>query len=57
MKDKAASHPKGQPWPRPAVANPMGIRVDEHLPYLEEAVGFTPAEQQAIGEKPQAATG
>jgi hypothetical protein len=31
--------------------------VDEHLPYLEEAVGFTPSEAQAIGEKPHGATG
>ena len=57
MKNKAKAQPQGAPWPRPVVANPMGIWVDEHLPYLEEAVGFTPAEQQAIGEKPHGATG
>lgn len=57
MKDKATRHPKGMLWPRPVVANPMGIWVDEHLPYLEEAVGFTPAEQRAIGQKPHEATG
>jgi hypothetical protein len=57
MKNKAKTQPQGTPWPRPVVANPMGIWVDEHLPYLEEAVGFTSAEQQAIGEKPHGATG
>ena len=56
MDDKAASHPKGTPWPRPTVANPMGIWVDQHLPYLAEAVGFTAAEAKAIGEKPYGAT-
>lgn len=57
MKNKAKSHAAGTPWPRPVVANPMGIWVDEHLPYLEEAVGFTSEEQKAIGEKPHGATG
>ena len=57
MEDKAEDHPKGTPWPRPVVANPMGIWVDEHLPYLEEAVGFTTVEAQAIGERPHGATG
>lgn len=56
MEIKAKDHPKGAPWPRPVVANPMGIWVDEHLPYLEEAVGFTPMEAQAIAEKPHGAT-
>lgn len=57
MEDKTAAHPQGTSWPRPVVANPMGIWVDEHLPYLEEAVGFTAAEQRAIGEKPHEAIG
>jgi Domain of unknown function (DUF4157) len=42
--------------PRPVVANPMGIWVEEHIPYLEEAVGFTPAEETAAGEQPHMAT-
>ena len=56
MEDRAEDHPKGTPWPRPVVANPMGVWVDEHLPYLAEAVGFTASEAQAIGEKPHGAT-
>jgi hypothetical protein len=44
------------PWPRPVVANPMGLWTERYLPYLEEAVGFIPAEKQALGEKPQPAT-
>jgi hypothetical protein len=57
MKEKDTRHVKGQPWDRPIVANPMGIWVDEYLPYLDEAVGFTAVEQKAIGEKPHGATG
>jgi hypothetical protein len=56
MEDRAEDHPAGSPWPRPVVANPMGLWVDQHLPYLEEAVGFTAAEAKAIGEAPHGAT-
>jgi hypothetical protein len=56
MAEKAKTHAAGAPWDRPSVENPMGIWVDQHIPYLEEAVGFTAAEERAAAEAPHTAT-